>query len=286
MDEAPHIERQGLFRLKELPAEILCRVYYFAIVQPHPLPLIAGYVNNWVRFYTVEKDLRMINTDSEFREEMKKLLYSENSFSFSVQQIEPEEGAHQFRVELGRIQKCYISVNQMREEEDSDYGEFFTDGLEFQTAVSTLIFEGHEMKYLLIECEPQICGFLAEGLSPLSMLRRLRLVHFRSSQTQMHHYFRFLEGLMMSDQPVPFTDLTDFWESSSSEDDLLRRPEESWLMKSLEMTTAVVENSEEQMEATAKELYSILGIEREFIPQNELDETCPFWNIDKDRFLF
>lgn len=76
------------------------------------------------------------------------------------------------------------------------------------------------MKYVLVKCKPQISDFLAEGLSPLSMLRTLHLVHFRSPRAQMQHYFRLLEGSMSSDRPLPFTDITDFWEEASWEDDL------------------------------------------------------------------
>lgn len=55
---------------------------------------------------------------------------------------------------------------------------------------------------------------------------------------------------------------------------LLRHLEESWLVEDLDTETSVVVKSEEQMEATAKELYSILGMEGDFIPQSGLDDTC------------
>ena len=264
MNQPPPFQRQGVFRFKELPAELRRRVYYFAVIEPHPLPLIPRHVNIFVKIYVLEKDMRMTNANKEFRELVKEFLYSENSFSFSVRPAEPREGAQQFQVDVRQIQKWYISVKK------PDYYDFIDDGLEFQNVVPTLVFEGHEMKYLLVECELQKCERLAQNLGPLSMLRRLRLVHFRSSQAQMYHYFRFLEGLMMSDRPVPFSDYRDFWRKfiSTGEDDLLRQPDKSWLVKNLDMTNAVVEKSKKQMEATAKELYSILGIEREFIPQD------------------
>ena len=287
MDEPPTFERQGVFRFKDLPAEIRCKVYYFAIVDPHPLPLFARDPKTSDKVYVVEKDMRMINTNREFREETRQLPYSENSFSFSVRQHKPRKGAQQFRVDVKRIQKWYISVKKRREDNGLDYGDSIDDGLDFTKVVPTLAFEGHEMKYLLVECEPQFCENLADCLSPLSMLRGFRMVLFRSSQAQMCNYFRFLEGLMTSDRPVPFSNSTEFWEEfiNTEDDDLLRQPHQSWLAKSLDVTTAAVEKSEAQIEDTAKELYSILGIERDFIPQSKMDETCPLWHVGKERTL-
>ena len=62
----------------------------------------------------------------------------------------------------------------------------------------------------------------------------------------------------------------------SSDAGLLRHSEESWLVEDLDKETCVVVKSEEQMEATAKELYTVLGMEGDFIPQSELDDTCFF----------
>lgn len=125
-----------MVQFKQLPAEIRCRIYYFAVAEPHPLPLFVRDPDTWDKVYVVEKDLRMINTNREFREEMNKLLFSENSFSFSVQRPEPQEGARQFRVELERMQKCYIH------EEGSDYVDLITDSRELGYAMATLFIEG------------------------------------------------------------------------------------------------------------------------------------------------
>lgn len=294
VDDPSAFERQDVFRFMSLPPELRRKVYYFAILEPHPLPLIARYgvSDHYSAYYAVEKDLRMLETCREFRAEMKNLPYSENSFSFSIRQSELEKGTKMFPVDLTRIQKCYISVTGMKdsggisdEDDEDDKAVFCTGVQDIQDFVATLVFKGHQMKYLLVECEPQDCHFLAVSLSPLSMLRRIRSVRFRSCRAEMHHYFRFLEGLMMGSWPVHFSDLVDFWEDYSIEDDLLTRPEESWLVEGRDVATSVVVKSEAQMEATAKDLYSILGIEHDFIPQGELDETCPFWHVGKEKLL-
>ena len=76
---------------------------------------------------------------------------------------------------------------------------------------------------------------------------------------------------MIGNQPIPFCDLTLFWENSVNSYDagLLRHLEESWLVEGLDTKTSVVVNSEEQIEATAKGLYRILGMEGDFIPQSD-----------------
>ena len=210
---------------------------------------------------------------------MKDLLYSENSFSISTTRTKAEEGTKMFQVDPKRIQKCYISVNDLTgcfdkiiEDGEPNYYscEFCPDIHDTREFVAILAFKGHQMKYLLVECEPQSWITLGEGLSPFSMLRNIHLVQFRSCQAAMYLYFGFLESLMMGDQPVPFSDLTDFWEKSHDLNDLLRRPDQSWLVERLVWTTSGMDKTEEQMEATAKELYSILGMKCEFIPQSEL----------------
>ena len=259
-----------------LPLELRRRIYHFAIAEPHPIPLVAYHL---AKIFAVEKDLRMLETCSEFRTLMKDLLYSENSFSISTTRTKVEEGTKMFPVDPKRLQKCYISVNDLtgcfdkiNEDGEPNYYscEFCPDVHDIQEFVAMLAFNGHQMNYLLVECEPQSCAMVREGLSPFSMLRNIHSVHFRSCQAEMYHYFRFLEGLMMGDQPLPFSDLTEFWEKSHDLNDLLRHPDQSWLVERLDLTTSVMGKSEEQMEVTAKELYSILGMKCEFIPQSEL----------------
>lgn len=98
----------------------------------------------------------------------------------------------------------------------------------------------------------------------MAMLRKIRLVHFRSCQSEYYPYFRYLEDLMMSDRPVPFQT----WQEFEVEVAAFDGPE---TRRSSDMTERHIVESEKQMETTARGLYSILGIEGEFIPQSELD---------------
>ena len=279
MNNSSAFQRQGVFRLMSLPLELRCRVYYFVVVEPHPLPLKTFYFGGIAHGYLVEKDLRMLGTCEEFRTEMNKLLYSENSFTYAIPRHEAAEDTKSSKIDLRRVQRCYIPIENMTElPDDSDTEEgvnliiedarFLED---FKLFVTTLAFKSHEMKYVLIECESQDCVRLADGLSPLFLLRNIGLVHFRSRQTQIHRYFRFLETFMMSDQPVPFSDMNDFWEKEPVDPELMDCPEESWLVEDLDSVPSVVIRPQEQLEVTAQKLYTILGVEGDFIPQSELE---------------
>lgn len=277
MPDPPPFERQGLFQFMELPPEIRCRVYYFAVVQP----LIADYENlataitkrpSSVSLYATENDLRMLGTSHEFRKEMNDLLYSENSFYFSTLPTKPERGERVFRIDTTRIEKCHLYIEDMSGQsrvdwEDSDLDDYDRDSLlirecyNIEPIVSTLVFKGYRLKYLLVECGPQEC--LREGLAPMAMLRKIQKVHFRSCQAENYPYFRYLEDLMMNDQPVPFQD----WQEFEVEAMAFDGPEAD---RGYFMTEYHIVKSEAQMEATARDLYSILGIEGEFIVQSKL----------------
>ena len=267
MDDPSRFGGHGLFQFDLLPMEVRCRIYYFAIVEPHPLRLIARSgkrLNGHVQIYGVEKDLRMLETNSEFLTEMKRMLYSGNSFWFSVSKDDLEEETKLFKVDPSQIEKFHLWIDKMSDPEEDN--EYYPDVFNFHLLVESLHLKGHRMKYLLVECEDQLEEALARGLFPLTMLRKICLVHFRSSEAEMYHYFRCLEDVMMSDQPVlPFDSLEDFWEQQRGSDKLLEDPE-SWFEEDL----AIMDKSEEQMEATAKELHSILRIEHDFVPQSEL----------------
>lgn len=126
------------------------------------------------------------------------------------------------------------------------------------------------MEYLLVECKSQHVYGLAENLRSLGALRGIRLAHLRSCEAEIHNYFRFLEGLMMSDRPVPSKTSAEIGDTMNFvEDDLLEHPEVTAL-GCPDMTVNILVKSEEQMEATAKKLYSILGMEGDFIPQGKL----------------
>ncbi|CAF9939062.1 hypothetical protein IMSHALPRED_001192 [Imshaugia aleurites] len=274
MDNAPAFECEGVFRLMELPLELRRRIYHFAVAEPHPLPLIAyckKFGNHII--WTVEKDLGMLETCKDFLTQMEDMLYSENSFSTSSPDFSLEEETTRFQIDPRRIQKLYISVVRMNGWnsvcDDPDSG-FFSEVPWFQYFVATLVFKGHQLKYLLVECKPHVTGCLMEGLSPLSMLRRVRRVHFRSWNDELFPYFRLLEGLMMGGQPQYFSDMPNFWQKSTDFDEcLLKHPEQSWFMKGLDKPTSAVVQCEEQMEVTAKELHYILGIDGDFVPRDK-----------------
>ena len=76
---------------------------------------------------------------------------------------------------------------------------------------------------------------------------------------------------MMSDRPIPFSSVDDFREKKPDVLELLDCPEESSLVDGLDPVAGVVVRPQEQLEGTARELYSILGIEGDFIPQSELE---------------
>ena len=48
-------------------------------------------------------------------------------------------------------------------------------------------------------------------------------------------------------------------------------------MNGLPMRTRVVTESEEEIEATEMEFASTIGIERDFVPQSELNKVCSFY---------
>ena len=64
MGDAPSFQPLVVFRLMALPAELRRRVYYFAVVEPHPLPLMTYRFHRWVYGYGVEKNLRMLHVKS------------------------------------------------------------------------------------------------------------------------------------------------------------------------------------------------------------------------------
>ena len=220
----------------------------------------------------------MLQTCKEFRTEMSDLLYSENSFTYAMPRLEADDDSKLTKIDLKRVQKCYIPIEDMNEmSDDSNTEESYYPLVEdaglmadFKHFVTTFAFKSHEMKYLLIECEPQDCMYLADGLSLLFMLRSIRMVHFRSRQTTIHRFFRFLEDYMMSDRPVPCSSMKDLWKNDVGDTDLLDCPEKSWLVENLDSVASVVAKPQEQLELTAKELYSILGIEGDFIPQSAM----------------
>ena len=277
MNNPPTFQPLGVSRFRALPAELRRRIYYFAVVEPHPLPLMTHLFGDIPYCFGVEKDLRMLETCKEFRTEMSDLLYSENSFTYAIPRFEVEEDTKSFKIDLKRVQKFHLPVGcltELPDDGDSDIEEVYYPTKEterfledLKLFVTTLAFESHKLKYFLIECKIQDDACLANDLSPLFLLRNIGLVHFRSRQIDLHHYFRLLEAFMMSDRPVPFRDMHDLRRNQDWSFDLIVCPEESWLLRRLDRVASVVVKPQEQLEVIAKELYSILGIEADFIPQ-------------------
>lgn len=272
MDDSSSFERKGVFRFMDLIAELRRMIYRIAVVEPHPLPLIPHRYrmlnNNFVDAYAVEKDLRMLETSREFRTEMKEMLYSENSFSYFIGPNVTERGIEANKIDLKRIKKFYLHIEDLGPaypiwefDDYDDLGELIRN-LSFRG-------HGHQVKYLLVECKRQSDRPLAEYLSPLADLRGIPSFLLRSCQPEMHRYFRFLEYVMMSDRPVPFRAPGGRRNAMDVSLDLERYSEATALARA-GMTGNRVVKSEEQMEATAKKLYSILKIEGGFIPQSEL----------------
>ena len=110
MNNPPTFQPLRVFRLMALPPELRRRVYYFAIIEPHPLPLMTHRFRGKANGYSVKRDLRMLNTCEEFHTEMSDLLYSENSFTYAIPRHEAEEHTQSSMVDLKRVQKCYIPI--------------------------------------------------------------------------------------------------------------------------------------------------------------------------------
>ena len=163
-----------------------------------------------------------------------------------------------FVVDLERIEKCHLHI---------DVVGFHTqeDGLSIPVAkeqnlhsfVAALVAKGHRLKYLLVECERHFHVQLRESLRLLTMLKNIHLVHFRSSEAKIYPFFRFLEESMMSrDRTVDFS----CWDNTHG----------TYLPDSIFTTAQGVFKPEAQMEATARDLYAILGIKGGFVPQRLL----------------
>ena len=274
MNNPPTFQPVRVFRLMTLPLELRRKIYYFAVVEPHPLPLMTHRFRGKAHGYSVKKDLRMLRTCKEFHTEMDDWLYSENSFTYAIPRHEAEEHTQSSKVDLKRVQKCYIPIDRTTElPDDSDTEECLTNNERFvddyKLFVTTLAFNSHEMKYVLIQCEPLDYVCLAEGLGLLLSPRNIALIHFRSL-TPINSPFRFLEASMMTDWPGPFGDLG-LWEKVAVGPRSSDHPGKSWLVKNkFDAEPSGVVRSQEQLTVAAKELYSILGVEGDFIPQGEV----------------
>ena len=134
---------------------------------------------------------------------MSDLLYSENSFTYAIPRHEAEEDNGLFPIDLERVQKCYIPIEDMMEypdhsDREEDFNLFTEDARfleDFKLFVNTLAFKSHKMKYVLIECKPQDIGWLADDLSPLFLLRNIGLVRFPLTSDRKTPLLSLLRGL-------------------------------------------------------------------------------------------
>ena len=257
-----------------LPPGLRRKIYSFAVVEPQPLPLKVHYPKvhhrsptlvepslspSDPRIYTVEKHyFQMMGTCHEFRAEMSALFYKENSFFFSTRQEGLRPGIRVFAVDLERIEKCHLHIDKVGL---IAKGESWFNPIpkhrNLESFVATLVAKGHQLKYLLVECEAYFHEWLPESLKLLTMLKNIHLVHFRSSDANIYPFFRFLEESMMSrDRTVDFS----CWDGAKGK----------YLPGAEFQTMQGVNKSEEQMESTARELYAILGIKGGFVPQSQL----------------
>ena len=274
MEDPSTFECQDIFQFMGLPPELRVHVYRFAAAEPHFLTLYAHYDDrsDSLKGYAVQKDLALLGTCKTIRAEMEEVLYSENTFHLCIGKYPWfVGGAQNFQIDIGRIQKCYIYVDAMTQLDDNcnevtpSDPVFLRDVQWFMDFVAALVFKGHQMKYLLVECDALPDKSLAKGLSPLSMLRNIRLVHLYSVRNRMSSYFRLLEGLMMGGRPQPFRNMDEFWKGSTCFDsELLRNPVECWFVKGLDITSSAEVQSEDQVDATAKALYSIVGMKGDY----------------------
>lgn len=244
MNHPSIFKRQGVFQFMALPTELRIKIYRFAIVEPHPLTLYAHYTDDRsdsLKGYAVHKDLGMLETCKKIRTEMEEVLYSENSFYLSIGlSTECKKEARTYQIDIRRIHNCYIYIDTRTElvtELDNDCEEDGESDLEslletqwFMSIIATLVFKGHQLKYLLVEHTAIPDEYLARGLSPFSLLRNIHLVQFRAIRDNRFPYFRFLEGLMMGSQPQFFRDV---YKSTEFDYDLLKHSNERWFVEGL-----------------------------------------------------
>lgn len=231
-----------------------------------------------VRLYT-DHDLRILATDHEFRREMSDALYANNAFDISLCREDAGEGLLLYQIDLTRIQKCRLILENMETSHDHpDRGVWggpfpFHWHHRLRVLVATLVLNGHHMKAILVECKPQSPQWLLECLRPMAMLRRIALIHFRSASPEMYHYLRFLETRIMSNQDVPVRTQQEFqaqtqpWRPRWSRRRGRMNPPPPSPPRSTDMTQEGTERSLEEMEATRKTLYAKLDVEDEWNPQ-------------------
>lgn len=277
---------QGSFPFMSLPLELRRKVYCFAVMRTRPIKLRINYHGlattdtlgpGRVRMYTAQ-DFRMLETNIEFRKELSDALYVKSTFDLYLWWQETEKGTRLFQIDPRRIMICRLSIHDLANTIYTPHRDVWGGAFplywhhHLRAFVATLVFNGHQIESMLVECEEQDSNWLLECLRPMAMLRNFGLVHFRSCRREVHPYFRFLEAYMMSDRDVPFRDWQGFrkqtepWRPHFLSEEARRGPPP----RSTDMTDEGVTKSKEDMEATAQILYAILQIEDEMRPQQDL----------------
>ena len=262
-------------RSSALPAELRVKIYAYAVTSVLPIVVSINYyggstknteVLGHARLYTTH-DLRALATKHEFREEMTNALYAKNVFDIALSREQPGKGICLSQIDIRRIRKCRLRINNMETRAYYPRMDVFWNGTlsmywhhQLRTLVTTLVFYGHQIETMLVDCAKQNSIWLLECLRPMAMLRNVGLVHFRYDEPSLHPYFRFLEARMMGNRAVPFANPQQFRDQTEPQD-----PRSSFRVRegprSTDMTGEGVAKSREEIEAMTKTLYAMLEIE-------------------------
>lgn len=268
-----------------LPGEVRRKIYTFAVISVPPIELSINYHGgaatdtsalSRVRLYAVQ-DFRMLDTNHEFRNEMIDALYAKNAFDLSLWREDVARERYLLQIDLRRITKCRLILHNMETAIYTPRMNVWGGSFplywhhHLRALVNSLIFNGHHIEAMLVECERQNPKWLLECLRSMAMLRNIGLIQFRSCHPETYPYFRFLEARIMSDQAVPFSNRREFWNQT-----MAWRPHGISLAprfpppRITDMTGEGVMKSEEEIEDTAMNLYEIIEIADEMTPQKDL----------------
>lgn len=167
--------------------------------------------------YVCNRDLRILQTSQQLREEAGDVFY--HAYVFTLYLYMPRDAKSQSilnegcssYVDLSRIRRCRISSTPWRyprskydSKEESIIWKHFN---QFAEALSRV--PGHQMQDLLIECyhfevaavgEQSAFFSLEYMIEDLNVLRGIKHVHIRALNPELWPYLRDLERLMMSDE--------------------------------------------------------------------------------------
>lgn len=265
----------------KLPPELRRIICTLAVTKTTPIELLINYYGgdrfidgsklSHVRVYTVD-DFRMLAVCRDLRSEMIDVLYAENSFDIPLSREDAGGGLCMHQIDLRRIRRCRLVLPDLQSNECYPHMDMWHGSYplcwyhHLQSLVATLIFNGHHLQALLVECREQVSGWLIECLNPMVMLRGVGIVHFRSDEVRLYPWFAFLEANIMSDWEVPFSNKLEFRKQTRPGPSKIRYdrsglPVSRWMPSGIEGEGG----SKEEREATAMVLYKRLGIEGEMV---------------------